>query len=604
MADRGRRKARELDDEVAPTGDREEVAGSGGQHRDDRTRKRRTEMSRRERRRRRRRAAKAARRGDRGKSTSAGGASVGVAPTHGSDLDLDEPLPTLGRRQRASRRKRAAARGIGTVSSGEGATRGGATSEHLFDQGTRDPGRSAEPSGFASSIAPVDRARVARAEPAREEPQAPTVEPGWESPPDAEPEWESPQDTSPSTHAPVPTEESSRARPSLRVTVAVLLLALVGALGLVAMQLGWLEFARDIVTAPGVDEEPLEPPEDGWQPTFLLASVDDSVSGGELRSLAVLATDRREERGTVLLVPTTILTDVPGFGSFTLREAWDLGGHALVAVTVDNLLGVRIGGVLAVDGEGWAEWFDQPDGAVIDVRSRIVPREGTGQPQFEAGAQRFGPREISGYVLVHGQGESELDVLPRTRQVLDALLSAIDEDPAVLDAAVDAARTFPGTATPDRIRTVLDELADARARDELTTVTMPVIPLGSGEDDMYRSDVERVDALMDDRFAASRDDRASADRLAVQILNGMGQPGIGQEVAERLADGNYRIALTGNADHFGYRTTRIIVYSEEREILLAAQDVQERLGGIGTIERSGTPQSVVDLTIVVGHDFR
>ncbi len=374
-------------------------------------------------------------------------------------------------------------------------------------------------------------------------------------------------------------------------------------LGIVAAHFGWIDLAREMVI-PVDDEEALaEPPEDGWQPAFLLASFDDEVVEGRLRSLAVLATDRRADRATVVLIPPATITDVPGFGSFTLGEAWELGGASLVAVTVDNLLGLRVGGVLAVDADGWASWFEAPGSAAIEVPSRIVPREGDPDRGFDPGPQELVPDDVGRYVLVRGQGESELDGLSRTRQVIDALLDAIAADPEVLDAAVEAARTFPGTATPDRIETVLRELAEARERDALTTVSLPVVPLGSGSDDLYRSDDERVEALMDDRFAASRDDHASSERLAVQILNGNGLPGVGQDVADRLADGRYRIVLTGNADRFTYRTTRIIVYTEEREHLLAAQDVQERLGGIGTIERSGTPQSVVDLTIVVGADF-
>ncbi len=401
-----------------------------------------------------------------------------------------------------------------------------------------------------------------------------------------------------------PTMGRDGRRPSHRwLVVGILGVVVLAVLGVVGAQLGWFDLARDMVGSPDELEEPREPPEDGWQPAFLLASYDSTTGPGELHSLAVLATDRREEQATVLLIPTSTITDVPGFGSFTLREAWELGGASLVAVTVDNLLGLRIDGVLGVDADGWASWFEQPEGAIIEVPRRIQPAQGSGRVGFDPGQQQLGPTDLSRYALIRGQGESELDVLPRTRQLVNALLDAIAQDPAALEAAVDAARTFPGTATPERIRTVLGELAEARQRDDLTTITMPVIPLGSGEDDLYRSDDERLADVMDDRFAASRADQVGVERLAVQILNGNGRPGVGQEVAEQLADGRYRIVLTGNADRFTYRETRIVVYSEERDILLAAQDVQERLGGIGTIERSGTPQSVVDLTIVVGADF-
>ncbi len=88
----------------------------------------------------------------------------------------------------------------------------------------------------------------------------------------------------------------------------------------------------------------------------------------------------------------------------------------------------------------------------------------------------------------------------------------------------------------------------------------------------------------------------------MEILNGNGAEAVGQDVAERLRGGGYRVVLTGNADSFDYETTLIVVYDDTPEQLAMAEDVRERLG-VGEIQRSATPQSVVDATIVVGADF-
>lgn len=520
------------------------------------------------------------------------------------------------RRRSGKRRERAASdvTGIDPPNGEEVPDR--TTSEVLFDErpdatpaDPRDvgaaPSQTATPDGSEADRvgeAPTPQAEIDRAGPEDHEPAVADTDTEEAVPEDGEvatdPAEEGP--VAPADGGPVaPADDRRRRGPLVAVLVGIIMIVV----GVVAGQLGWLDLARDIVAPGGESETTADVPEDGWQPAFLLATVDDHGRDGELKSLAVLASDRREDRGTVLLIPATIVTDVPGFGSFTLREAWELGGSSLVAVTVDNLLGMRIDGILAIDDEGWAGWFEQPGGASVDVSTSIIPSEDTGEPRIEAGQQQMSPEMLGRYAIIRGQGESALDVLPRTRQVLDALFSEISEDPAALESVVEAARTYPGTATPARIRTVMGELADARDRDRLTSVSLPVIPLGSGEEGLFRIDDERVDDVIDDRFATSREDRGASERLAVQILNGNGLPGVGQDVAEKLADGSYRIVLTGNADRFSYSTTRIVVYSEDAEILQAAQDVQERLGGIGTIERSGTPQSVVDLTIVVGHDF-
>lgn len=386
--------------------------------------------------------------------------------------------------------------------------------------------------------------------------------------------------------------------------VVLLALTVVVALAALAVGLGWIDRARDLVLPPEAGEE-LDPPPGGWQPALLLlTTVSTEGSADDLRAATVLASDRRTGQATVLLIPTATVTDVPGFGSFTLAEAWDFGGSSLVAVTIDNLLGLRIDGVLAADTAAWEDWFGAFGGATIDVGSRVVAAIGpaAGSTRFEPGEQHLEPNRVAEYLVIQDEDETELQGLPRVQQVVRALSQAVAEDPAGLDHVVEVARTLPGTATPTRIETVLGELAEARAADAATTITLPVVPLGSGEDEVYRPDQERLEALMADRFAASRELGAAGQRLAVQILNGNARPGVGQEVADALADGRYRIVLTGNADRFTYEETRILVYTDERSDLEAAQDVRERLG-VGIIERSGTPQSVVDLTIIVGADF-
>ena len=577
-------------------------------------------MTRRARRRRKRRAGKAARSGKDADSTSelrsepatspdgpaADDRDLGSVEEAGFDPDASAKPGPPGRRRLSSKRRERAVSEVAGIDPPDGdERRDRTTSEVLFDDRPDDTApdpvdqrTAGEQEADAEQVVPAVAVTEAAA------PADADADGGEAVPADADPEVlrrdEASADGASADGVTVAPADARRRRgPLLPVLVGVVVIVA----GIIAAQLGWLDLARDIVVPGGEAETPVEAPEDGWQPAFLLATVDGHGRGGELKSLAVLATDRREDRGTVLLIPATIVTDVPGFGSFTLREAWELGGSSLVAVTVDNLLGMRIDGILAIDDEGWAGWFEQPGGASINVTAPINPSEEIGEPRIEAGQQQMDPETLGRYAIIRGQGESALDVLPRTRQVLDALFSEISEDPAALEAVVDAARTYPGTAAPGRIRTVMGELADARDRDRLTSVSLPVIPLGSGEEGLFRIDDERVDSVIDDRFAASRADRGASERYAVQILNGNGLPGVGQDVADELADGSYRIVLTGNADRFSYSTTRIVVYSEDAEILRAAQDVQERLGGIGTIERSGTPQSVVDLTIVVGHDF-
>jgi polyisoprenyl-teichoic acid--peptidoglycan teichoic acid transferase len=342
----------------------------------------------------------------------------------------------------------------------------------------------------------------------------------------------------------------------------------------------------------------------------------DETSAAAAAAVVVLAYDRDEDQGTILLVPGGTVADVPGHGSFTIDDAYSFGEGPLVAVTIDNLLDIRLDGVVSISREGWAELADALGPIEVDVRSRLVTptTQGGGEVRFEAGTQRLEGARVAEYLTFRTEGETELETLPRIQQVLAGLLDRVREDPSVLrhllglDEAEEAGTggdEHAGplrTADPELAYALLTELADARQREQVTTLTLPVSPLGTGREDLYRLDATRAGQLVDERLAASRPTEATGAGRSLQVLNGNGVPGIGQQVAERLQPGGYRILLTGNADRFTHQTTRIVIYEDSAEQLAVARDIQERLG-TGEIERSGTPQSVVDVTIVVGADF-
>lgn len=422
------------------------------------------------------------------------------------------------------------------------------------------------------------------------------------------------------------TSESRARRRSARTRTGLAILVLVAvAVGVLTVAFNLVDRARDVVAGDDGPTAPDAAPGDP-QPVITVVTVADRPDGPEAVSIALLAVDREDGEGTVLLVPTATITDVPGHGSFRLREAFDFGGGPLVGVSVDNLLGVRSDAVVTITEDGWASLLDRLGGAEVTLSGPLVDRDadGGGTTLLPAGPQALGGQELATLLTFRSTQESELDQLPRVQTALLAVLDRLGDDPDRLEAlfaegapelevtpapgsaddggddAADGAEA--GAGGTDLVRTVLAELAEARGRDDVTVLSLFVSPLGTGTEDAYRPDAERITALVDDRLAASRPDPGIAGGRSLQVLNGNGLPGVGALVAEVLQPAGYRVLLTGNADRFDHQVTRILVYDEEPGSLAAAEDVRDRLG-VGQIERSGTPQSVVDLTIVVGLDF-
>lgn len=353
--------------------------------------------------------------------------------------------------------------------------------------------------------------------------------------------------------------------------------------------------------APPTVPSPVDPADP--QPAVVLATYDEEQPAAGASRIAVLAYDRARERGTILLVPSSTVTDIPGHGLLEIGRAYGFGAGPLLDASLDNLLGVDLDHVAGVSRQGWAALLDRVGGLTVDVRERLdaPAADGGVEVRFQPGEQFLDGQRLAELLTLDAAGQSELDALARTQHVLVALLDRLHAEPELLERAFADGAPMLDTAAPGAVAEVLGLLADARARSALSTVTLPVSPIG-GEDETYRVDAERAEALAAERLSGSRPATVADAGRALQILNGNGTPGIGQEVAERLVPAGYRVVLTGNADRFDHPTTRIVVYEDSPEQLEVARDIRDRLG-VGEVELSGSPQSVVDVTVVVGRDF-
>jgi hypothetical protein len=161
--------------------------------------------------------------------------------------------------------------------------------------------------------------------------------------------------------------------------------------------------------------------------------------------------------------------------------------------------------------------------------------------------------------------------------------------------------TRPPLAAPDATARISDFLSAFAEVPEAgrTLANLPVREVSVGGDELYQTDEEELSAFIEDTVGPTD---LAADVSRVQVLNGNGVPGIGADVADKLAGNGYEIALSGNADRLDYYKTRIISYDDSPESVEAAHRARDLLG-TGIVRVSPQGQGIVDLTIVVGRDF-
>lgn len=377
-------------------------------------------------------------------------------------------------------------------------------------------------------------------------------------------------------------EERSLARRRRTATV-------VAALVLIASMIGTYVVLRPLLDDDGeTAETEAEVPEAETvevaveaTPKALIAQVDDN---GALVAATVAVVDGTGLGGGVVFVPASALLDVPSFGLETLSGAYDIDGIDLVALTLENLLGVSFDHVALVDDGSWAELVE--DAAPLEVVNptpiesvndgRIVVTLGAGPAQLTA-------NEVGDFLSARSTDEPDLNRLLRHDVVWRVWLEGLATiDYPVADVRVD-------------LQAFLHALADGPVDYRL----LPVETIsGTGADTQYEPITEEIDELVAE-FAPDAVSGANR-RIRVQLLNGAGAPGLAPTATELLVPAGARIDLRDNARTFDYGTTQFVYYRDEQRE--AAERLRDALG-LGEVVRDRNPIDVVDVTVVLGRDF-
>jgi len=97
--------------------------------------------------------------------------------------------------------------------------------------------------------------------------------------------------------------------------------------------------------------------------------------------------------------------------------------------------------------------------------------------------------------------------------------------------------------------------------------------------------------------------------IVINILNGQGSFGIAArtkssvEAAFKTSQNAIKVKETKNADSFSYKKTKILIFTEAPGVEDAARQLKDFLG-TGEIEKSGTNPDNVDITIILGSDYK
>jgi polyisoprenyl-teichoic acid--peptidoglycan teichoic acid transferase len=302
---------------------------------------------------------------------------------------------------------------------------------------------------------------------------------------------------------------------------------------------------------------------------------------GRLDLLVGYGWERGAQSGTAMLIPSTLLVEVPSLGPQALADVPKLAGGRMLEVVVENALGIDFDSTLVVGDAKLAALLAPAGPMTVDFPDATRIDDSAGTVAFRSGRQEVQPADAMR--LLVARSRDVLSHLVTVGAVLDGWQHALGhEDVARATVAVD------GRALP------LAMSATAKMR----ISTLPVARVSSGGEERFRVRADDVAGLIDHAFAWAL--ISPGDRPRVEILNGVGDVGVTQAVARAVVPAGGEVTLTGNVPGFGVTRTQVVYYRDDAAA--AARRLAKALG-VQKVVAARNAIDVVDVTIIVGNNF-
>ena len=322
--------------------------------------------------------------------------------------------------------------------------------------------------------------------------------------------------------------------------------------------------------------------------------------GDEVVWISLLTYDHDNREGAIVFIPPHTAVEVPGRGLQSMAEAHTSGGIPLLLMSAETLLGMDVDRYLELS-EGDARMLFEATGPVsVDVPAevRVGAGRNTARVVFEQGRQRLDAAFLVQLLYTVGLDVDDIELGNRHLAFWQGLFRAVDEQELAQALHQARAALAESDAKADDHERFFKAMASLPEEDR-TIGTIPVEQVSVGGGELYFADGKELAAFLEETVGTSSQ---AENAIRVQVLNGNGEPGIGQAVAARLVDEGFKVILSSNARSFDYDKTLIITYGESAQAEAAAQRARELLG-LGEVQVSEQWQGIVDLTIVVGKDF-
>ena len=331
---------------------------------------------------------------------------------------------------------------------------------------------------------------------------------------------------------------------------------------------------------------------------------------GRSDTMLLVRLDLERERINILSIPRDTRVQIPERGARKANVANAIGGPALAAQVVSELVGeVPIDRYLRLNTEGIAELIDVLGGVEIDVPTRMeyVDRTQGLEIDLEPGLQRLSGEEAHHFIRFRKDALGDIGRVQRQQIMLRAISQQLLR-PLTLTKVPDIMQTIRDNVdtnmTWEEILS-LSQFAFKSSEDSLNLVMLPGRFSNNGEypfsfwianpEQTYRVAVNYFDAVPSYGEVSYRAPAYSR----VAVTNASGLPQMGRNMAEALRQRGFTNVYVIQDDRSVLEETAIIAQQGDVQ---AANEVQALLG-FGQVRVESTGEISSDITVKVGQDW-
>ncbi len=321
--------------------------------------------------------------------------------------------------------------------------------------------------------------------------------------------------------------------------------------------------------------------------------------------------DSKINKLTSLTIPINTLMDIPGFGLESTDKAVEFGGMDLLMLTLKKSLAMDVNRYIIFDIKSIV---DKIGGININLDSELTISnfENDEEIILQPGDNKLNGTTAVSYLKYYSGTIKDVPISQTANQkkIFDAILVAVNgENDEDLQKNLNSVSNFYETNLSDE---EIFQLFSTFAK--LQEESNSVYPLDvtsvelEGGNIFYVPDISKLSSIFDLQQQGTESTILNKVTSDLQILNGVGTPGIAGQVSNLFKDLKYddgtskfNVLQAKDADNYNYTATQIVVNSSDASYMALAEEIKTILKVGNITQNSDAPTQ--NIVIIVGADY-